>query len=58
MRIVRSRAHELGLSKPRIGFTGFSAGGHLTAHISTVRSRFCLSIIRFDILPVHGAHLV
>ena len=33
--IVRSRAKEWGLDASKIGFLGFSAGGHLTAAIST-----------------------
>jgi len=33
--IVRAGAAKWGLNASRIGFTGFSAGGHLTAHIST-----------------------
>jgi acetyl esterase/lipase len=33
--IVRSKATEWGLNASMVGFTGFSAGGHLTAHIST-----------------------
>ena len=33
--LVRSRAKEYGLNASKIGFTGGSAGGHLTAHIST-----------------------
>ncbi|KAJ8598870.1 hypothetical protein CTAYLR_010460 [Chrysophaeum taylorii] len=32
---VRARADELGLRSDRIGFMGFSAGGHLAVHIST-----------------------
>lgn len=35
MSVVRARAKEWGVDTSRIGFTGFSAGGHLTAHIST-----------------------
>eukprot|EP00316_Scyphosphaera_apsteinii_P016683 CAMPEP_0119332638 /NCGR_PEP_ID=MMETSP1333-20130426/83224_1 /TAXON_ID=418940 /ORGANISM="Scyphosphaera apsteinii, Strain RCC1455" /LENGTH=196 /DNA_ID=CAMNT_0007342507 /DNA_START=501 /DNA_END=1092 /DNA_ORIENTATION=- len=35
MGLVRSQANYLGLNATRIGFMGFSAGGHLTAHIST-----------------------
>ena len=33
--LVRANAKEYGLNASRIGFTGGSAGGHLTAHIST-----------------------
>lgn len=33
--IVRANASQWGLDPRKIGFTGFSAGGHLTAHIST-----------------------
>eukprot|EP00911_Craspedida_sp_UC1_P001136 UC1_evm1s858 len=33
--LVRASAHKWGLNANRIGFTGFSAGGHLTAHVST-----------------------
>ena len=33
--IVRSNANAMGINASRIGFNGFSAGGHLTAHIST-----------------------
>jgi len=33
--IVRANASKWGLNASRIGFTGSSAGGHLTAHIST-----------------------
>ena len=32
---VRSKAGEWGLKSDRIGFLGFSAGGHLTAWVST-----------------------
>ena len=35
MGVARLRATEWGLNASRIGFMGFSAGGHLTAHIST-----------------------
>ena len=35
MGVVRSRASEFGVDPTKIGFMGFSAGGHLTAHIST-----------------------
>eukprot|EP00038_Savillea_parva_P008319 m.176181 g.176181 ORF g.176181 m.176181 type:complete len:368 (-) comp14121_c0_seq1:171-1274(-) len=35
MGLVRSQADKFGLNASQIGFTGFSAGGHLTAHIST-----------------------
>eukprot|EP00929_Paragymnodinium_shiwhaense_P003412 TRINITY_DN103903_c0_g1_i1.p1 TRINITY_DN103903_c0_g1~~TRINITY_DN103903_c0_g1_i1.p1 ORF type:complete len:303 (-),score=47.29 TRINITY_DN103903_c0_g1_i1:10-918(-) len=35
VRLVRSKAAELGLNAGRIGFLGFSAGGHLGAHLST-----------------------
>jgi acetyl esterase/lipase len=35
MGLVRSQAATLKLNASRIGFMGFSAGGHLTAHIST-----------------------
>lgn len=39
--IVRSRASQWGLNASMVGFTGFSAGGHLTAHISTAwQSRY------------------
>lgn len=37
--IVRARAHEFGVDPARIGFMGFSAGGHLTAHVSTSYQR-------------------
>jgi hypothetical protein len=33
--IVRSKAHDWGVDPARIGFLGFSAGGHLTANVST-----------------------
>ena len=33
--LVRARASQWGLNSSRIGFAGFSAGGHLTAHVST-----------------------
>jgi acetyl esterase/lipase len=33
--LVRANAKQYGLNASRIGFTGGSAGGHLTAHIST-----------------------
>jgi len=33
--LVRSRAKEFGINSSRIGFTGGSAGGHLTGHVST-----------------------
>ena len=39
MGLLRERAPALGLNASRIGFIGFSAGGHLTAHISTNNSR-------------------
>jgi len=35
IRLVRSRARELGVSPDRIGMMGFSAGGHLTATAGT-----------------------
>ena len=35
MGIVRSKASEWGLDQKKIGFLGFSAGGHLTAWITT-----------------------
>jgi acetyl esterase/lipase len=35
IRLVRSRAKELGVSPDRIGMLGFSAGGHLTATAGT-----------------------
>jgi len=34
MRLVRSRAAELGLNASRVGFIGFSAGAHLSAHVA------------------------
>jgi len=34
MQIVRSRASEYGIDPKRIGITGFSAGGHLTASLA------------------------
>eukprot|EP01063_Lacrimia_lanifica_P041889 TRINITY_DN986_c0_g2_i1.p2 TRINITY_DN986_c0_g2~~TRINITY_DN986_c0_g2_i1.p2 ORF type:complete len:320 (+),score=101.49 TRINITY_DN986_c0_g2_i1:54-1013(+) len=33
--LLRAQAAALGLSADKIGFNGFSAGGHLTGHIST-----------------------
>jgi acetyl esterase/lipase len=33
--LVRSRAHEFGVSPNRIGMMGFSAGGHLASSVST-----------------------
>lgn len=36
IRLVRSRAAEFGVSPDRIGFMGFSAGGHLTATTGTL----------------------
>lgn len=35
MRIVRSRAEELGIDKDKIGVMGFSAGGHLASTLGT-----------------------
>lgn len=35
VRLVRSRAEEWGLNPKRIGFLGFSAGGHLAANLSS-----------------------
>ncbi|MCM8537633.1 MAG: alpha/beta hydrolase [Lentisphaeraceae bacterium] len=35
MGIVRSKASEWGINPKQIGVLGFSAGGHLTAHVST-----------------------
>jgi len=35
MRIVRSRANELGLDPKRIGIMGFSAGGHVASTVGT-----------------------
>ncbi len=39
IRLVRSRAGEWGLRPDRIGFIGFSAGGHLGANLSTNHAR-------------------
>ena len=33
--VVRANATALGVDPSRLGFGGFSAGGHLTAHVST-----------------------
>jgi acetyl esterase/lipase len=44
VRLVRSRAREFGLDAHRIGFLGFSAGGHVAASVAT----------RFD-AKVYGA---
>eukprot|EP00421_Protoceratium_reticulatum_P004632 CAMPEP_0168372608 /NCGR_PEP_ID=MMETSP0228-20121227/8367_1 /TAXON_ID=133427 /ORGANISM="Protoceratium reticulatum, Strain CCCM 535 (=CCMP 1889)" /LENGTH=351 /DNA_ID=CAMNT_0008385517 /DNA_START=35 /DNA_END=1087 /DNA_ORIENTATION=- len=33
--LVRGRAREFGVDPEKIGFIGFSAGGHLSAHVST-----------------------
>ena len=38
MGLVRANADWLGLNASRLGFIGFSAGGHLTAHLSTTSS--------------------
>ncbi len=35
MRIIRSRAGELGLDPARVGVVGFSAGGHVAARLAT-----------------------
>lgn len=35
VRLVRGRAHEFGLDAHRIGFLGFSAGGHVAASVAT-----------------------
>jgi len=35
VRVVRGRANELGLDAHRIGFLGFSAGGHVAASVAT-----------------------
>lgn len=35
VRVVRGRARELGLDGQRIGFLGFSAGGHVAASVAT-----------------------
>src|SRR5262249_2750118 len=35
MRLVRSRAKDLGIDKSKIGIWGFSAGGHLASTVST-----------------------
>jgi len=50
MGLVRSRASEWGLNASRIGFMGFSAGGHLTGHLSTTSglSPFARSYPRID----------
>jgi len=37
--LVRHRASGLGLNTSRIGFMGFSAGGYITAYVSTATSR-------------------
>jgi len=37
--IVRSKAADWGIDPARIGFLGFSAGGHLTANVSTNHDR-------------------
>src|SRR4051794_6111189 len=38
MRFVRSHANDFGIRPDRIGFMGFSAGGHLAAMTATMRS--------------------
>lgn len=52
MGLVRARAAEWGLNASRIGFMGFSAGGHLTAHLSTTwASRAYARVDAADDLP-------
>ena len=60
MGIVRSRAAQWGIHPKKVGFTGFSAGGHLTAHISTVRripARAAWLGVRRGAAGLCGAHL-
>ena len=38
MGLVRANAKSLGINASRVGFMGFSAGGHLTAHLSSSAS--------------------
>ena len=46
---VRANSQKFNLNASRIGFMGFSAGGHLTAHISTAwKSRIYKSIDSID----------
>jgi len=52
MGVARLRAAELGFNASRLGFMGFSAGGHLTAHISTTwQSRLYARVDAADDLP-------
>lgn len=50
--LVRQNAEKWGINSSRIGFTGFSAGGHLTAHISTAwQTRVYAQVDKADELP-------
>jgi acetyl esterase/lipase len=51
MGVVRSRAAEFGINASRVGFMGFSAGGHLTAHVSTTPTRIYARVDAADDLP-------
>jgi acetyl esterase/lipase len=44
--LVRANAKEYGINASRIGFTGGSAGGHLTAHLSTAFAQRAYTKVR------------
>lgn len=66
MRMVRANAKEWNIDPKRIGFLGFSAGGHLTAVVGTTASATYTAIDAIDtesfrpdfLIPVYPAYLL